>query len=160
MRGQAEISLLVLTVALMCLSSSSAATIEMAHSLPGARLADTNLQPPGRDLDGLYRAVSINHRGDVRFSSGILELAKPEELVWLAIGEPNRLGLPLPRATSETTLHSVEAKHLLVHKTGHGSAPTENTAPEIWAVILIGVGLIWARLRRKTRRGAILFTGA
>jgi len=108
-----------------------------------------------------YRAMSIDRVSNLKFLSGKLGPAKPEDLLWVAIGDANLVALQTLPPGADTSLNLVDAEPLLVQKPRHGNAvhaPAEGTAPEFWAVILIGAGLIWSQLRRKTRHSAIRFT--
>jgi hypothetical protein len=159
---QAEILFVAAMTMLICSSSAPAAIFEMQHALPGADTAAMRLRLPGGGMEGLYKTASIDHAGEVQFPSLKTGIARSEDLLWVAIGDAGLLGL---RASplEDTAWYLFDADRLFVQNAGHGnvgSAPKESTAREIWAVILVGAGLIWFQLRRKTRHGAIRFTAS
>jgi hypothetical protein len=142
-------------------SYGSAAIFEVQHLVTSTTAPATRLHAIGSQAGRLSQAASIDRGSDWQFPSGKLGLAKPEDLLWVEIGDTSLSGLQHSLSNADTALYSIETKHFLAQTMGHGSAvraPTEGTAPEIWAVILIGAGLILSQLRRKSLHGAIRFT--
>jgi hypothetical protein len=161
MNIRARMFFLTVVSALTYSACASAAIFEMQHLTPDATTPASKINPLGSSKSVLHQAASISYRGDLLFPSVKFALARPEDLLWAAIGEANLFGTQFSPPDADPTLYLVGTEHLLVQNTGHGSAsraPTDSTAPETWAVILIGAGLIWSQLRRKTRHSAIRFT--
>jgi hypothetical protein len=159
---QAEIFLLAVMTVLICSSSAPAAIFEMQHALPGADTATTRFRLPG-GMEGLYKTASIDRAGEVQFPSLKTGIARSEDLLWVAIGDAGLLGLRASPLDADTAWYLFDADRLFVQNAGldnAGSAPKESTARETWAVILVGAGLIWFQLRRKTRHSAIRFTAS
>jgi len=147
--------------ALTYCACASAAIFEVQHLAPGTitpapkiHLLDSRKKAP-------YRTASIDHGSELPFLSGKFTLARPEDFLWTAIGEANLFGLQFSPPDTDTALYLVGTEHLVNQKARHPgtvSAPAEGTKPEIWALMLIGAGLIWSQLRRKSRPSPIRFT--
>ena len=163
MLKQAESFLLAVMTMLICSSSAPAAIFEMQHALPGAETPTTRLRLPGGGMEGIYKTASIDRAGELRFPSLKTGIARSEDLLWVAIGDAGLLGLRASPLGGDTGWNLFETERLVVPNAGPGNAgstPKESTAREIWAVILVGAGLIWFQLRRKTRHSAIRFTAS
>ncbi len=146
---------------LICSTSAPAAIFEVQHALPGADTATTRLRLPGGGMEGLYKTASIDRAGEVQFPSLKTGIARSEDLLWVAIGDAGLLGLRASPLDADTAWYLFDADRLFVQNAGldnAGGTPKESTAREFWAVILVGAGLIWFQLRRKTRHSAIRFT--
>jgi hypothetical protein len=154
--------ILGVTAVLICSTSASAAIFEMQNLRSAAtRSGGTGIHAPENRAQGLYQRASTDRMGDLQLPSLNMGMMRPEDLLWIAMGDASLAANPASHLNFDAALHSAEADHLLAQKIGHAStvhAPTEGTAPEIWAVILIGAGLIWSQLRRKTRNDPIRFT--
>jgi hypothetical protein len=157
---QAETFFSAAMAVLMYSCSASAAIFEMQHTSLGAS-TPASLHPLGSGMKDPYQTVSIDQAGKLLFPSLKAGIARSEDLLWVAIGEAGLFRLQASPPNGDAALYLFKAERVLVQNTGHGAArhaPKESTAPEIWAVILIGAGLIWSQLRRKTRHSAIWFT--
>ena len=161
MFNQAKLFFLALVTASIYSSGATAAIFEMQHALAVTSASAASIHPFSRRVEGLYHAGPVDHGGDLQFRTVKTGVTRPVELLWEASGDTSFPGpQPLPW-NADTPLYPVEAEHLLTQKTGYGNSvrsQSEGTAPETWAVILIGAGLVWSQLRRKSRHSAIRFT--
>ena len=160
---QAGILFMATMAMLICSTSAPAAIFEVQHALPGADTATTRLRLLGGGMEGLYKTASIDRAGEVQFPSLKTGIARSEDLLWVAIGDAGLLGLRASPLDADTAWYLFDADRQFVQNAGldnAGSAPKESTAREFWAVILVGAGLIWFQLRRKTRHSAIRFTAS
>lgn len=152
---------ILIAFALLAYSSSASATIfEMNHGFSAAVTASANPYRLDGHKKGLYQATSVDRESVLSFASGKLGLVNPEDLLWVAIGDTGFSSFQTTQSIADSSLYLAEADHFLTEKTGRNGAdhaPAESSTPEIWATILIGAGLIWSQLRRKTRHGAIRF---
>lgn len=161
MSKQPNILVLAAAAILLCPAVASAALFEMHHALPGASVADTRLPLRG-GMESPYPAALIDHAGILQFPSLKYELALSEDLLSIAPGDASPFGLRAAPREADMIYSLIEAQSPVRRNARHANPgrtpPTEGSAAEIWAAMLIGAGLILFQLRRNTRRSAIRFT--
>ena len=159
MFNRAKVIVLGFLALLAYASSVSAALFEIPSLLLGTSKPATRQHLQDR-VEGLYKPASLDRVGTLQFSSTGMGLAKSEDLLWMTLGDAGVTAGQFLSSNADTTLYLANADRLFIQKTGPDGAvraPVEGGVPEIWAVMLIGAGLIWSQLRRKNRHSAIRF---
>jgi hypothetical protein len=159
MLRQAGLFFSIAATALACVSPASSAAFNVAQSATGT--AATAIVRHGDSRESLYRSVSIDRDGQFRFPEFELEFARSEYPLKWALGRAEFAGPPAASLPADTALHLLGANRPLLQNPERGQrklASKEGTAPETWAVVLIGAGLAWLQLRRKSRQTAIRFS--
>jgi hypothetical protein len=139
-----------------------AAIFDLNQPVSGAIKADA-----GR-LSGIpgaapYRTAGITHAHALQFPSLHPRIASSQDLLWMVIGDATRPTLFVPTLNGDKPMTSAQADVLRLQNatsSAPAGAPVERTAPGIWALFLIGAGLVWSHLRRKGRHQSIRFTGS
>lgn len=150
----AEPYLLIAIAVLASPSSASATIFEMTRSFSSATAVSPSFYRPDSQMKGLYQTASTSRGTGLPAPSGKLGMVSPEDLLWVAIGDTGYSGFQTLSSSADSALHLAEAGHI-----GAAGAPAaQGASSEIWALFLIGAGLIWSQLRRKSRHGAIRFT--
>ena len=161
MLKQANILVLAAVAILLCPAATSAALLDIPHTLPGASVAGSSLPLRG-GVASLYPTALIDHAGILQFPSLKSELAMSEDLLWTAVGDAGPFGIRAVPREADMIYSLIEAQgpaHQNARRANPGRTPaTEGNAAEIWAAMLIGASLILIQLRRNTRRSAIRFT--